>query len=121
MDPWCVREYRVSEDHLAGHLSARGVKVLSTPSLLLFIERSVRECLDSSLGEGLVSVGYRVDLKHLKPAALGDSIRVEAFLLDRSGSRLLVYVRVYRGDGSLIGEAVHERRITDLDSIKSRL
>ncbi|MEB3851590.1 MAG: thioesterase [Desulfurococcales archaeon] len=110
--PFCVREFEVDESHAAGHLASRGVKVLSTPCMLLLVERGLRECLDEHL-EGLTTVGVRADVRHHRPAPVGSRVRVEGWLLSVRGARLLLYARVLGPRGALVGEVVHERAVVE--------
>ena len=107
-EPWdCVYEYTVEEEHVAEHLARRGRKVLSTPCLILMMERSARLCLDERTG--ITSVGYRVDVKHRSSAVPGERISVYARVYYWDGRRALVYMRATAADGRLVGEGINER------------
>ena len=108
----CRKRWVVGEEHLARHLAERGRKVLSTPCMVLMIEATARECLDRVL-DGKTTVGYRVDVKHRRPVGLGEEVVVEARIIEFDGRRALVYARVTGPDGSLVGEAFHERFVTE--------
>jgi len=108
----CSREWVVGEEHLARHLAERGRRVLSTPCMVLMMEATARECLERILGDGRTSVGYRVDVKHRKPVEEGERILVTARLIEFDGRRALFYIRAEKG-GDLVGEAFHERFVTD--------
>jgi len=57
-------------------------------------------------------VGYRVDVKHRRPIGEGERLVVVARLVEFDGRRALFYIRAVK-DGELVGEAFHERFVTD--------
>ena len=59
---------------------------------------SVR-AIDGTLAEGTTSVGYRVQLDHLAPTAIGGKVRAEATLEMIEGRRLTFRVSVSDGHG----------------------
>ena len=108
VEPWdCRYEYTVEEEHVAEHLARKGRMVLSTPCLVLMMERGARRCLDERLG--ITSVGYRVDVKHRSSAEPGEKIVVYARVYYWDGRRALVYVRAETPEGKLVGEGINER------------
>ncbi len=112
--PLCSGEVTVPEEYSAGHLAERGVKVLSTPCMLLIVETALRECLDRVLGDpGVTTVGVRADVRHYRAVKVGDRVRVEGFILSVRGSRILLYARVRDSSGALVGEVVHERAVVE--------
>ncbi|MCE4624936.1 MAG: hypothetical protein F7C35_03615 [Desulfurococcales archaeon] len=103
----CEYKFRVEREHVAEHLAAEGEYVLSTPCLILYMERAARMCLDSRTGK--VSVGYRVDMKHRKSVPPGRELTLYARVFYWDGRRALVYVRAEDDTGSLVGEGINER------------
>ncbi len=116
----CSKEWVVGEEHVAAHLAARGIKVLSTPCMILFIEATLRECLDEVLPGGYTTVGIRVDARHRAPVPVGGRVRVEARVLLVDGRRVLSYAKV-TSEGRLVGDAVHERYIVEEGEYLERL
>ena len=55
--------------------------------------------IDGELAEGSTSVGYRVQLDHLAPTAVGGKVRAEATLESIEGRRLTFRVSVNDGHG----------------------
>ena len=112
--PFCARETVVPEEYAASHLARRGVKVLSTPCMLLLVERALQDCVDERLGDPrYVTVGVRADVRHHRPAPVGSRVRVEGYLLSVRGPRILLYARVVGEGGALIGEVIHERAVVE--------
>ncbi|MGQ4892082.1 MAG: thioesterase family protein [Candidatus Njordarchaeia archaeon] len=119
-----VREYVVEREHLAAFLGSGGVDVLSTPSMINWMENTARLEIDKHLPEGYTTVGYRVDVYHLNPAPLGAKITVRAKLVKQEGKKLVLEVSAYWGD-TKIGEGIHERYIINikrfLEKVKEKL
>jgi predicted thioesterase len=117
-NPLCSREIVVPEEYAASHLAGRGVKVLSTPCMLLLVERTLQECVDEKLGDpALATVGVRADVRHHRPAPVGSRVRIEGYLLSVRGSRLLFYARVLGERGVLVGEVIHERAVVEAEKL----
>jgi predicted thioesterase len=118
----CSRRWRVEEGHAALHLKERGVKVLSTPSLLLMFEVTARECVDSRLPEGLLTVGTMALIRHTSPAPVGSEVEVRVRVVGSEGRRLSIYGEArLAGSGALVGEVYHERRIVALQEYLKRV
>lgn len=107
----CSQEFKVVEEYLAQHLMKRGKRILSTPCLILMMERTARNCLETLVG-GRTSVGYRVDVRHRKSVEEGGTVRVEARLVYFDGRRAVFHITAY-SNGEIVGEGVHERYIVE--------
>ncbi|MEM3440395.1 MAG: thioesterase family protein [Candidatus Bathyarchaeia archaeon] len=105
-----VMRFKAGPEHSASHLGSGG-EVLSTPSLIAFMERACK-ALAEPLPEGQTTVGVRVDVYHLRAAPIGAEIEVSATLLSADGRRLTFWVEAFRGN-ERIGQGIHERRIID--------
>ncbi len=116
----CVEEWVVGEEHAAAHLKERGILTLSTPSLLLMAEATVRRCMDNLLAEGYTTVGVEALIKHRRPAHVGSKLTVRGLLVSVDGARLSFHIKVLRGS-TLIGEVYHERRIVSSQEFAERV
>ncbi|MCE4628453.1 MAG: hypothetical protein F7C34_04830 [Desulfurococcales archaeon] len=103
----CVERVSLPVEYAAEHLLRKGLRVLSTPCLVLAMERVARKCLDSRTGK--TSVGYRVDVKHRKSLDLPAEVVIAARIYYWDERRALVYVRVETVEGELVGEGINER------------
>ncbi len=108
----CTYTYIVREEHTAKHIGSGTVEVLSTPSMIAFMEHASLECIQKYLPKGYTTVGIRVDVKHLKPAPKGAKITVKTKLLERDNRKLSFMVQAL-WNGIVIGEGIHERYIVD--------
>ena len=65
----------VSEQNVAPH-----VPKYSTPSMIQLMEQASMEAVVAHLSEGETTVGFEVNVRHLAPADIGDTITARAEL-----------------------------------------
>ena len=94
--------------------------IFSTPSMVQLAEKAAIEALLPVLDEGQISVGTRVDIRHLAPTLEGMKVRAVANLIEKEDSRLNFKVEIF-DDLVKVGEANHERFVLDLDRYVRRL
>ena len=111
--------FEVKEEHLAKFLASGDVYVLSTPSMIAFMENVSRMLAEKYLSNEETTVGTKVCVRHLKPAPLGAEIRVKSTLTKIDGRRLTFKVEACWKD-ELIGEGEHERFIVNRDKFSER-
>jgi predicted thioesterase len=92
-------ELVVTDDDTALALKTGDVPVLATPRVVTLAEEATVRAVDTELAEGTTSVGYRVQLDHLAPTAVGGRVRAEATLEGIEGRRLNFRVSVNDGHG----------------------
>ncbi|MGY0287933.1 MAG: thioesterase family protein [Candidatus Methanodesulfokora washburnensis] len=114
------RLFRVTDQHSAKFLGSGDVSVLSTPSMITFMEETCRKMVESFLEEGDTTVGTRVDVSHLKPAPVGEDVEVTAELIEVDGRRLKFRVEAF-WRGEKIGEGYHERFVVNRERFLSKL
>ncbi|HEX4527768.1 MAG TPA: thioesterase, partial [Acidimicrobiia bacterium] len=68
----------VTEGDTALALKTGDVPVLATPRVVTLAEEATVRAVDGELAEGTTSVGYRVQLDHLAPTAVGGHVHAEA-------------------------------------------
>ncbi|MCD6488884.1 MAG: thioesterase family protein [Desulfurococcales archaeon] len=110
----------VENKHSASFLGTGGVQVLSTPTMIMWMEEAARILADQYLGEGKTTVGIHVDVYHKAPAPIGSIVHVEALLESIKGRKLVFRVKAYSGE-VVIGEGIHERYIIDLDWFNNKV
>lgn len=116
----CRKEYKVKTEHAAKHVGSGEVEVLSTPSMIAFMEAASLECVQRYLPDNLTTVGTMVNVRHLRPAPVGATIVVETQLVKKEGKRLLFDVKAYWKQ-VLIGEGKHERYVVDKEKFLEKL
>lgn len=104
--------FLVSEEHTAYHIGSGESRVLSTPSMISFMEQVAHRLLEADLPEGKISVGIRVDIKHLAATPVQAEVRVKARLVEISGSRMLFEVEAW-DEHEKVGEGEHQRAAVD--------
>lgn len=102
--------FRTSRKHSASFLGSGDVEVLSTPSMITFMEETCRTLVENKLSKELTTVGTLVNIRHLKAAPIGAEVKVICTLTRVEGRRLLFDVKAFWKNVK-IGEGVHERYI----------
>jgi predicted thioesterase len=92
-------ELVVTDDDTALALKTGDVPVLATPRVVTLAEEATLNAVEGELAEDTTSVGYRVQLDHLAPTAVGGHVRAEATLEAIEGRRLNFRVSVSDGHG----------------------
>ena len=92
-------ELVVTDSDTALALKTGDVPVLATPRVVTLAEEATVNAVEGELAEGTTSVGYRVQLDHLAPTAVGGKVRAEATLESIEGRRLTFRVSVNDGHG----------------------
>jgi fluoroacetyl-CoA thioesterase len=87
-------DYQVTDDDTTIAVGCGDVPALATPRVLALCEKATVEALTGHLDEGKTSVGMRVQLDHLAPTGVGDTLRIEAVLEEIEGARLSFKVTV---------------------------
>jgi fluoroacetyl-CoA thioesterase len=113
-------QFVVEEQHLAQHIGSGAIRVLSTPSMIGFMERVSLLLLARALPENLSSVGTRVDVRHLSPTPLGATVRVRAEVTAVEGNKITLAVQAW-DEQDLIGEGQHYRVVIDLERFMKRV
>lgn len=90
----------------------KGVPVLSTPTLFLWMELACAEAVEGLLPPELCHVGTRTDARHLAATPVGIPVTAEAELVEVEGRRLVFRCRAH-DPVERIGEGIHERLIVD--------
>jgi predicted thioesterase len=89
----------VADEDTALALGSGDVPVLATPRVALLAEEATVLAVASELGKGETTVGYRVQLDHLAPTAVGGRVVAEATLETVESRRLTFRVSVSDGRG----------------------
>lgn len=105
-----IKNFQVNEKHAASKIGSGSLEVLSTPSMIGFMENVAYEQSKSFLTDEETTVGIEIQVKHLAPTAIGKNVQVKTELLERKKRILIFHVDVYHGE-LLIGTAEHKRAI----------
>jgi len=85
--------------------------VFSTPSMIGLIEGTCVRLTAPYLDEGENSVGMHVDVHHLAPTKIGQSVTVTAEILEIDGNKIRYAVSATNDAGVKIGEGKHRRAV----------
>ena len=84
----------VAEADTAAAQQTGSVPVLATPNVVLLAEQAAVVAIGDNIPAGNTTVGYRVQLDHLAPVAVGEEVTAEAVLETIEGRRLTFRVSV---------------------------
>lgn len=110
----------VEPTHTAQHLGSGSVAVLSTPTLILWLEEAAVRAVDHALPPGHATVGTWVDVRHLAATPVGMRVAVRAELVAVAGRRLTFRVSA-RDEREPVGEGTHERAVIDVARFAERV
>ena len=91
-------------------------EVVSTPSLIGFLEQTSHRAILAFIDEGEVSVGTRVEVDHLAAAFLGSPVVATTRVAAVEGRRITFEVEARQGD-KLVMKGRHGRAIVSRDRI----
>jgi len=94
--------------------------VLSTPNLIGFLERTARETIAACLDADERSVGIEIDLKHLAPTPIGQTVHCSARVISVADRQVLFQIEA-RDQHGLIARGLHKRAIIRLDKFSKRV
>src|ERR1035441_20920 len=106
------REVRllVTSEEAIDFLGLADARVLSTPHLIGYMERTSRDTVLPSLETGYDTVGTKVAISHLAAAPIGSVITFTSEITAVQDRRVKFNVTA-RTEEELIGEGMHERAI----------
>jgi predicted thioesterase len=104
--------FRVEEEHAAIHIGSGSSRVLATPWMIAFMERVSHRLLSENLPPGYSSVGVVVDVRHLAPTPIGETVRVRAEIIELNEMKVALVVQAWDKQ-DLVGEGRHQRVVID--------
>lgn len=100
-------------DDTASALGNAGIDVVSTTTLILYIEKASDELVAPYYEPAEATVGTRVEVDHVAPARLGSPVHVTARLEQISGRRL-IFANEVRQAETLIMSGFHHRNVVHM-------
>ena len=96
-------------------MRARQLKadVFSTPAMIGLMERTCVELTEPYLDENEQTVGLHVDIYHLAPTKIGQTVTVTAELLEVKENKIRYAVTATNDHGIKIGAGNHRRAVID--------
>ena len=123
----------VTEEHSAKQSGSGGVRVLSTPQMILLMERAGVAAIDHFLPKDYRTVGAHLNVRHLAPTPIGFEVSAVAEVIEVDGRSVIFRVQAYdrppgpslpggtRDLGELVGEGTHQRVIVDKQRFDDRV
>ena len=102
----------VTDQDTALAMRSGDVPVLATPRVVALVEEATVRAVEQSLGGGQTTVGMRIELSHLIPVLVGQTVRAEATLERVEGRRLTFTVSV-NGHQGLVAAGKITRVVVD--------
>ena len=94
--------------------------VFSTPAMIGLMEGTCVRLVAPYLGDGEQTVGMHVDVRHMAPTRIGQSVTVTAELLEVKDNKLRFSVSAVNGDNVKIGEGTHRRAVIQTQRFGAR-
>lgn len=112
--------FLVEEEHLAIHIGSGSARVLATPWMITYLERTARLFLAELLPEGYSSVGVHVDVRHLAPTPLGGIVRASVEVTSIDGLKVDFSVKAW-DEHEQVGSGSHRRVVIDEERFLRRV
>ena len=112
--------FTVDPENTAYHLGSGASRVLATPWMIAFMERTAHNLLTCCLPPGSSSVGTHLDVRHLAPTPQGGTVRVRAEVLTVEGKKVTFALEAW-DDMEKVGEGRHERAVIDEERFLRRV
>ncbi len=110
----------VTNENAINFLGMEGARVLSTPHMIGYMERTCRDTVLPLLEEGYDTVGTHVNVYHLAAAPLGMSVTFKAEVTGMVDRRIQFRVEAW-DEKEKIGEGTHERAVINIARFATRL
>jgi fluoroacetyl-CoA thioesterase len=88
--------------------------IFSTPAMIGLMEGTCVQLVAPYLDENEQTVGIHVDVRHMAPTKIGQSVTVTAELLEVKNNKLRFSVSAVNDQGVKIGEGTHRRALIDI-------
>jgi predicted thioesterase len=93
--------------------------VFSTPAMIGVMEFTCVLLVAPYLGENEQTVGMHVDVRHMAPTKIGQSVTVTAELLEVKDNKLRFALSAVNDQGVKIGEGTHRRAVINTQQFAS--
>ncbi|MBR5532105.1 MAG: thioesterase family protein [Bacteroidales bacterium] len=110
----------VSEGDTAQSVGSGTLSVFSTPMMVALMENAAMKAAEQLLQEGESTVGSELNIKHLRPTAVGEEVEATATLTSQEGRKLTFSVVVTDKNGT-IGEGTHIRYIVNIERFMGKI
>ena len=113
-------KFVVEQKHVIDFANDGMPAVLSTPNLIGLLERTAREALQPFLEPNERTVGIEIDIRHLAPTPLGQTVTCTARVIQAEGSSVTLQIEA-RDEHEMIARGVHKRAVVRVESFARRV
>lgn len=110
----------VDNSNTALALGSGDMNVFATPAMVALMENAAMKAVSAFLPEESATVGSFINISHIKPSGLGETIEATAVLTEIDKRKLTFTVKAADSQGT-IGEGTHIRFIVDRQKFLSKL
>jgi predicted thioesterase len=110
----------VTSENAISFMGVEGARVLSTPNMIGYMERTCRNAVLTHLEPGHDTVGTHVNVYHLAAAPIGASVVFRAEVTGVSEKRIQFRVEAW-DEAEKLGEGTHERAIINVAKFATRM
>lgn len=120
MDEVLTKTYRVKKEETAEQMGSGDLPVLSSPSLIAYMENCCKEMMEGLLNDGETSVGTFITMKHSAPSKVGAVITIEARIKELSGSKYS-FSLVAKDSDEIMAMGEHTRVVVKSDKFMKKV
>jgi fluoroacetyl-CoA thioesterase len=110
----------VTSEVAINFLGVEEARVLSTPHLIGYLEKTARDLIKEYQQEGWDSVGTHVDVRHLAATPIGMAVRFQAEVIAADEHRVTCRVEAF-DEREKVAEGTHERFLVDVARFADRV
>lgn len=115
----CIKEYIVMPDDTADFLGNKGVEVLSTPSMIKYIEQTASQIIFDRVPGNYSPVGTKIDVKHINSTPVNAKITVKTKIIEIKNKRVSYNAEVFN-EKDKIGFGTYDLHVIDLEKFLNK-
>lgn len=113
--------FEVGKNNTAAKIGSGSLDILSTPSLISFMENTALSLVADDLEEGETTVGIEMNMQHRAPSGIGEKIQVEANLVEQKKTILSFEIEAWNKEGITIATGEHKRAIVNASTFMENI
>lgn len=113
-----VNEYIVKPEDTADFIGNKGVIMLSTPSMICFMEDTATHLVIDNIPENYRTVGTKINVEHINPTPVNMRVTIKATLIAIEGRKLRYNMEAFN-EKCKIGFGIYEQYVIKLGDFLS--